>query len=534
MAPNGKDALKNILGELPYTAELYWLLRHRGQPPKTRFSLKELQSVLPELGEQAAAIRHDGKPGKKIFIFASLHYWIESAACIGLALASQGHDVTLGYLPFADYKMPINRFDLRRQNIYAQKVLGQVNGLLNAVSFLNCRPCTEKLPEEVKAAVEEVTIYDCQYTSQVEEVDPESPLYKLRLRRNEDAARVAWNYLHNNKPQLLLVPNGTIQEFGVIYRIAELMRIPRVTFEFSDRKENIWLAQNSEVMQQETDALWKAREGEKLTNRQLESVRKLYAARKQAELWENFSRRWQGQPTQGGEKARKALKLDQRPIVLLATNVVGDSLTLGRQIYTKTMTEWLLRTVQYFVGKPDVQLVIRVHPGEMLLKGGVSIAEVIHYEQSKLPDHIHLVGPKDPTNTYDLISIADLGLVYTTTVGLEMALSGVPVIVNGKTHYRNRGFTIDPDSFVNYFKILGQILADPDAHRLTRKQVDDAWRYAYYFFFEFPRPFPWHLWQQADDVRERPMKFVFSNEGQKKYLQTFKFLAGEPIDWTRI
>ncbi len=534
MAPDGKETIKNILGELPYTAELYWMIRQRGQAPRTRFSLKQLQSVLPDLGKQATALRVDRKTGKQIFIFASLHYWIESAACIGLALVSQGHKVTLGYLPFADYKLPINRFDLRRQNIYAQKVLGSVNGLLNAVSFLNYRPFAGDLPEEVRKAVQDVTLYDCQYTSQVEEVDLESPLYKLRARRNEDAARVAWNYFQENRPQLILVPNGTIQEFGAIYRIAEIMRIPRVTFEFSDRKENIWLAQNAEVMQQETDALWKAHQGEKLTPKQLDSVRQLYAARKQAALWENFSRRWQGQPTRGGEKARKEMKLDERPIVLLATNVVGDSLTLGRQVYTRTMTEWLLRTVQYFSGRSDVQLIIRVHPGEMLLKGGISISDVIHSEQSRLPEHIRLIGPKDPTNTYDLISIADLGLVYTTTVGLEMALSGVPVIVNGRTHYRNRGFTMDPDSFVSYFKLLGQVLADPHANRLTRKQVDDAWRYAYYFFFEFPRPFPWHLWQQALDVKERPMKYVFSHEGQKRYKQTFDFLAGEPMDWTKI
>jgi capsule polysaccharide export protein KpsC/LpsZ len=79
----------------------------------------------------------------------------------------------------------------------------------------------------------------------------------------------------------------------------------------------------------------------------------------------------------------------------------------------------------------------------------------------RLPEHIRLIGPKDKMNTYDLVEVADLGLVYTTTVGMEMAMFGVPVIVSGATHYRGRGFTYDPDSWVSYFKLLGQILAKP-------------------------------------------------------------------------
>ena len=49
-----------------------------------------------------------------------------------------------------------------------------------------------------------------------------------------------------------------------------------------------------------------------------------------------------------------------------------------------------------------------------------------------LPEHIHLVLADAKVNTYDIVEVADLGLVYTTTVGMEMVMSGVPVIVVGK------------------------------------------------------------------------------------------------------
>ena len=35
--------------------------------------------------------------GKKLLLFATLHYWVEQAAMIGLALRGMGHDVTIAY-----------------------------------------------------------------------------------------------------------------------------------------------------------------------------------------------------------------------------------------------------------------------------------------------------------------------------------------------------------------------------------------------------------------------------------------------------
>jgi hypothetical protein len=216
----------------------------------------------------------------------------------------------------------------------------------------------------------------------------------------------------------------------------------------------------------------------------------------------------------------------------LATNVLGDSLTLGRQVFTKSMAEWIERTVQYFVARKDAQLVIRVHPGEIKSRG-VSIVEIIHRLMPELPEHIHLIKPEDKVNTYDLVEITDIGLVYTTTVGMEMAMSGIPAIVVGETHYRNRGFTIDPDSYVNYYKLLGAMLENPGAFRLPKEKIDLAWKYAYHFFFDFPKPFPWHLVRMWEDYKQHDLRAVLSPEGLNEYEESFQNLVGKPLDWTR-
>ncbi|GIV64243.1 MAG: hypothetical protein KatS3mg045_1582 [Bellilinea sp.] len=533
MTPSGKDTIKRILGNIPFTAELYYLVRQRGKPLRTRFSLRNLQANLPEINRQAAELRQTAPSGKKIFIFATLHYWIEHAALVGMALAAQGHKVTFGYLPYADWQNDINRFDLRRQNAYARKVLEEARPLMESVSFISVRAPYTPLPADVAAAVQEVSTYDAQYTLQMEEIDPQSEIYKLRFNRNREIAQGVLAYLRQNRPDVVIVPNGTIQELGVVYRVARHLKLPVVTYEFSDQRQRIWLAYNSEVMRQDTAKLWEASKDQPLREDQLERMRSLMMARQRAAMWENFARLWQGKPAEGGEQARRKLGLDERPVVLLATNVLGDSLTLGRQVFSKSMAEWISRTVQYFIGRPDVQLVIRIHPGEVLTHGQ-SMADVVQQVLPRLPENIRLIRASDEINTYDLIEVADVGLVYTTTVGLEMAMMGLPVVVAGQTHYRERGFTYDPDSWVTYFKLLGHILENPAEYRLSREQVNLAWQYAYRFFFDYPQPFPWHLVRLWEDYRNTDLKTALTGSESEGYRRSFRFLAGEPVNWDYI
>jgi len=385
-------------------------------------------------------------------------------------------------------------------------------------------------PPELKEIARQVSDYDTQYTLQVEETDTSSKLYKLRLQRNTQAAMALYDWLAASQPDVLILPNGTILEMGVAYQIARLLGIKTVTFEFADQRERIWLAQDDEIMSHHTDALWQGLGGQPLPEAARKAVGDLTFARKNAKLWGDFARQWQQTPARGGSEVRQALGLDDRPIALLATNVLGDSLTLGRQRISETMAEMIVGTIRWFVGHPEAQLVIRVHPGE-LKTHGTSMVDVIEKNFPKLPEHIHVVRPEDKTNTYDLVETTDFGIVYTTTVGLEMAMTGLPVVVTGKTHYAQKGFTFDPASWQDYEAILSKLAADPTAMRLSQEQVEQAWLYAYLFFLEFSLPFPWHLLWLHEDFQARPMRFVLSPEGQQRYAQTFGYLLGEPLDW---
>jgi hypothetical protein len=79
--------------------------------------------------------------------------------------------------------------------------------------------------------------------------------------------------------------------------------------------------------------------------------------------------------------------------------------------------------------------------------------------------------------------------------------------------------------------LLDDVLADPGAFRISQAQVEQAWNYAYRFFFEYPHPFPWHLVHFWQDLQTWPVSRVLSDEGFSRYRQTFEYLAGEPISW---
>jgi hypothetical protein len=81
------------------------------------------------------------------------------------------------------------------------------------------------------------------------------------------------------------------------------------------------------------------------------------------------------------------------------------------------------------------------------------------------------------------MAASDFGLVFTSTTGMELATQGIPVIVAGRTHYRDKGFTSDVSSPQEFETALDAALADPFALAPDREM---ARRYAYTFFFRAP------------------------------------------------
>jgi hypothetical protein len=203
-------------------------------------------------------------------------------------------------------------------------------------------------------------------------------------------------------------------------------------------------------------------------------------------------------------RIRGDLRLTEgRPLVVMFCNILWDSAVLGRDIAFASMGDWVLGGIRWAASHPDVDLVIRIHPAEVGLRNHPTrerMAEHIAAHVPVLPSNVRVVEAGDPTSSYVFMDIAALGLVYTSTVGLELAARGVPVVVAADTHYRGRGFTVDPVSSDEYWRVADRLVVSPPDAPERERIRELARRYAALFFFRFHNV----LGAVTEDGRSRP------------------------------
>ncbi|MBI3402936.1 MAG: capsule biosynthesis protein [Acidobacteria bacterium] len=195
--------------------------------------------------------------------------------------------------------------------------------------------------------------------------------------------------------------------------------------------------------------------------------------------WISFSRAAETEP----EAIARATGIDWRkPSIGLLTNVMWDAQLHYPQNAFADMWEWLAATIAYFATRPDLQLIIRVHPAE--LRGHIQsrqpIADEIRNEIGQLPPNIFLIPPESPVSTYAVMAQCDSVLIYGTKTGVELTSMGIPVIVAGEAWIRNKGITTDVRSPEHYRAILDGL---PCGRRLDADTIRRAKKYAYHFFF---------------------------------------------------
>ena len=92
-----RAVFKDFLGRLPGTARLYDFARP--ERPRTRYNLEQLATHLDSAVADVRQSVDARTSGPRLLLFATLHYWIEQAAMVGLALRGIGNDVSIAYLP---------------------------------------------------------------------------------------------------------------------------------------------------------------------------------------------------------------------------------------------------------------------------------------------------------------------------------------------------------------------------------------------------------------------------------------------------
>jgi hypothetical protein len=178
-----------------------------------------------------------------------------------------------------------------------------------------------------------------------------------------------------------------------------------------------------------------------------------------------------------------------KPVIGVPTSVTWDAQLHYPSNAFPNMLEWLVQTCEYFATRPDLQLLVRVHPAEIsgFPRSRQPILAELRKRLPTLAPNIFVVPPESDMSTYVLMSLCNAAIIYSTKMGVELTSVGLPVIVAGEAWIRNKGLTHDASSPDEYFRILARL---PLRERLSAGQLARARRYAYHFFFNRMIPLP--------------------------------------------
>ena len=149
------------------------------------------------------------------------------------------------------------------------------------------------------------------------------------------------------------------------------------------------------------------------------------------------------------------------------------------------MAEWMEATLDYVGKNPEIQLVVRVHPNAGSRNSlGVNSEDIQYYSAlaERAPPNVRVVQPRDPVSSYSLMMLGDLGLVWHSTAGVEMATLGKRVIKVGSGFLRSADFLVEvpsADAFEGILDDCRRPLNQRDALGIAVR----ARRWAYILYF---------------------------------------------------
>ena len=211
---------------------------------------------------------------------------------------------------------------------------------------------------------------------------------------------------------------------------------------------------------------------------------------------------------QNSSSAKKKLNLNpDLPLLVAFTNVVWDSSSLGRDVGFESMAHWIFSLIRWAVLHQEKQVAIRVHPAESKVpesyKTTSSVVSLIEKEFGKeLPDNIRIIDSSENINSYALSEAADIIMVYTTSLGYELAALGRRVWVSGLVHYKGHGFTSDIEDAEHQ----SQILNDEQTWQkrfLTEEEIKLAKKYVYMRHYKQITRIP-YLHRDEAEFKKRP------------------------------
>ncbi|MFC1675838.1 hypothetical protein ACFL3G_02095 [Planctomycetota bacterium] len=170
--------------------------------------------------------------------------------------------------------------------------------------------------------------------------------------------------------------------------------------------------------------------------------------------------------------------------IFLFSNLFWDAgLNKTGSLFANTI-DWVLSTIDLIKNDPNCVLYIKPHFvekfGNPSAKG---LLDYVYEQYPVLPENIIPIPPEMKVHTYKLFPYIDIGIVFNSTLGVELLSQDIPVAVVGKSQYSGLNFCYEPSTVEEYKQILKNVNCD------TIHDKDNFELFCYYYFIKRCIPF---------------------------------------------
>lgn len=325
--------------------------------------------------------------------------------------------------------------------------------------------------------------------------------YRRYIASGAIVAQAFDSLLQHEQPDALLLFNGRMAPTRVALELAQRHGVRTITEERGFAPGHMRLVENTHCLDPNPFyALCTQWRDTPLNTQELASVGALLDEHLNGE---GFEMGLFAAPTAGADQlaARMSLDRTQKHAVLFTSSTdepQGQSEAGGIFAHQH---DWVRCTIAHFATRPDWTLIIRTHPNSGGKRSvGSNSAELAFIDSltTNLPHNVRLILPDEDVSSFDLMKIADCGLIWHSSVGIEMAAMGRPVLRAGNYWFRDAEFMHAPEDGSGYTDCVDQMLENAQAGQAVEQTIA-AWRFAYCWFFRQSLDFP--LVSQPDWAR---------------------------------
>jgi hypothetical protein len=303
-------------------------------------------------------------------------------------------------------------------------------------------------------------------------IDDESTrfLYREFILSAWNVARQFYNLMQRTDPQLVVVFNGQFFPEATARWIAHQRGIRVITHEmglrpmtgfFTDKEATIYpieISEDGDLGQDQNIRL----------DAYLEKRFKGKFSMGGIRFWPEM---------QGLDKSLMERLSNFKQVVPVFTNVIFDTSQPHSNTIFRDMFDWLDHVLEIIRNHPETFFVIRAHPDES--RPGKAATESVanwmtEHLITSLPN-VMFVGPDEYISSYDLIRRSKFVLTYSSTIGLEASILGMPVLVAGLSRFTKYPIVFYPPSREAYllqceqFLTAEKIVAPPEHQRNARR-----------------------------------------------------------------